>query len=251
MSVRLPRVCRYKASVSETALFTPFPMSHPDRYEGSRLRVSSHSRNSTAATTHQSVPLVRSASSLRPQDPASRRRRGSQPHRGRSPGPALTAFEAVSAVPPPNPTSGAVPEPHPNPHSVPVRHAGDAPTTLPPSHHTNMADLWDIQGWAAWVPDSFPTAADAAPHTTVPPGDPAVVDMDPDAELYWDALSQIGGLFRLDDTQYVFQDWDERDQSLKVSTGRPPCHPLINVSSRIFRLVCIIISSSCPVDQLP
>ncbi|RPD53348.1 hypothetical protein L226DRAFT_342191 [Lentinus tigrinus ALCF2SS1-7] len=39
---------------------------------------------------------------------------------------------------------------------------------------------------------------------------------DPVADGYWDALSQIGGLFRLDDAQFVFQGWDEKAESLQI-----------------------------------
>ncbi len=41
---------------------------------------------------------------------------------------------------------------------------------------------------------------------------------DPIGDAYWDALRQIGGLFRLDDAQYVFQGWDEKAEALQVRT---------------------------------
>ncbi|KAI0685749.1 hypothetical protein C8T65DRAFT_591917 [Cerioporus squamosus] len=40
--------------------------------------------------------------------------------------------------------------------------------------------------------------------------------VDPIVDAYWDALGQIGGLFRLDDAQYVFQGWDEKAEALQI-----------------------------------
>lgn len=37
---------------------------------------------------------------------------------------------------------------------------------------------------------------------------------------YWYALGRIGGAFRLEDTQYVLQDWDAKAECLKVSLLR-------------------------------
>ncbi|EED81134.1 predicted protein [Postia placenta Mad-698-R] len=42
------------------------------------------------------------------------------------------------------------------------------------------------------------------------------VSLDGADDEYWIALSSVGGVFRLDTSLYVLQDWDSREQSLKI-----------------------------------
>ena len=61
-------------------------------------------------------------------------------------------------------------------------------------------------------------ATTLAGHGLAQAGDPVIGIRQEVVEDYWYALSHIGGIFRLDSAQFVFQDWDIKVESLKVST---------------------------------
>ena len=52
---------------------------------------------------------------------------------------------------------------------------------------------------------------------------------------YWYALTHVGGVFRLENHHYVFQDWDSKTESLKVCWMRVCC--VFSLTSPFRRLV--------------
>ncbi|KAI0768853.1 hypothetical protein BD413DRAFT_614328 [Trametes elegans] len=48
---------------------------------------------------------------------------------------------------------------------------------------------------------------------------------------YWFAISTLGGAFRLEDGHYVMQDWDQKQECLKIGDA-PKQHPTADVEGR-------------------
>lgn len=103
------------------------------------------------------------------------------------------------------------------------------------------------------LPDSRPPAGpsqdcslahDAIPHPSVHAPIPSIAD--PDAvEEYWTILCAVGGVFRLESSHYVMQEWDSKARSVQVCPHIVHCDALL----MCVRLVSIGTSSSYHVDH--
>lgn len=189
-------------------------MSHLDRYTGSRLRTRPREANPPAPT----VPLVRSGSQLRPARDANAAETDSQARRPAR-RPTTSATQSVPPLPPPTMPPPASPTPPTAPPAPATHPHFPVPDILPPPTFEPALPLSD-----RWRDGLWPRGDEGV---NIPLESPApALGVDPTADAYWDALSQIGGLFRLDEAQYVFQGWDEKTNALQVSVLTPSPVPI-------------------------
>ncbi|KDQ48962.1 hypothetical protein JAAARDRAFT_201274 [Jaapia argillacea MUCL 33604] len=114
----------------------------------------------------------------------------------------ITSSLAFSgALPTPSPTASASTAPHP---PLPL-----AMSTEPVHVHAALAALFEEYEFDEYgAPPIGTTPTDSADNTMGSP------------DAYWNALSSLGTIFQVDGYLWVFQDWDDENEMLRVSA--PP-----------------------------